>query len=117
MQLVIKASFGLESMQQFIINRQDLRSCSKILILFPYSTDFIILNYWVFLFNPYALLKNNLQVLLHILSTWQSVQDDGIQLELDVLCCCSEGLESLLACWVVKLPRAVGKPIVSLCRL
>lgn len=49
MQLVIKASFGLESTQQFIINRQDLHSCSKILMLFPYSTDFIILNYYFFI--------------------------------------------------------------------
>lgn len=46
-----------------------------------------------------------------------SFQDDGIQLELDVLLCCLEGLESLLAYWVVTLPTAAGKPTGRLWRL
>lgn len=51
----------------------------------------------------------------------RAFQDDGVQLELDVLLCCLEGLESLLAYWVVKLPicriPAVGKPTGSSWRL
>lgn len=44
---MIKASFGLESMQQLVINRKDLHSCARALIssLTPQIFVFIIITF------------------------------------------------------------------------